>query len=159
MCTFHLAYFKFGCQFTRVRPHQGRTVRYIPLQEYGIQILLLKIVDFAVHFVGKIAFQTFTKQGQLQSATKFDTVAVLTPHSTTQRQQGASQFIKLICNEIPGWFCSKKQGMTKKDPSYSLLLFQQLRNDFSPEWKLSLFTILIMTKCGLLVEELGHGIL
>ena len=93
---------------------EGRTVRYIPLQEYGIQILLLKIVDFAVHFVGKIAFQTFTKQGQLQSATKFDTVAVLTPHSTTQRQQGASQFIKLICNEIPGWFCSKKQGMTKK---------------------------------------------
>ena len=27
MCTFHLAYFKSGCQFMRVRPHQGRTVR------------------------------------------------------------------------------------------------------------------------------------
>ena len=35
MCTSHLAYFKSGCKFMRVRPHQGRTVKcYLVLWNY-----------------------------------------------------------------------------------------------------------------------------
>ena len=34
ICTFHLAYFKSGCQFMRVRPLQGRTVCRIEIDPH-----------------------------------------------------------------------------------------------------------------------------